>query len=127
MGSVVSVLRFNIIRILERMCSPELLYRLMFPIAALRAVFKERPVALPLPAVIGAGSVVPRTAKFWRNCYLNQTLGFFPERLTTSEWLSRWSFSRLDELVDVQRRGQPAIIAVCHFGPFFLHRLWLRA
>ncbi|HXR03929.1 MAG TPA: hypothetical protein VN836_04395 [Verrucomicrobiae bacterium] len=125
--SAVSYLRFKTIRVLERMCQPQTLYRLLAPVASLRAAFKKCPSALPLPAVIGTGSVIPGTDRFWRNFYLNCTLTNFPERLAAPEWINRCSFSGLDELLEVHRRGQPAVVVVFHFGPVFLLRFWLRA
>jgi lauroyl/myristoyl acyltransferase len=122
-----SFLRFHSIRGCERACSPPNLYRLFALIAGLRAAFKKSPAALPLPVVIGAGSVVPGTGKFWRNYYLNCALSAFPDRLAKPEWLNRCSFSGLEELREVQRCGQPAVIMVCHFGPVYLLRLWLQA
>ena len=125
--SVVSYLRFKTVRALERMCRPPILYRLLAPVANLRAAFKKCPSPLPLPAVIGTGSVIPGTNRAWRNYYMNCALSNFPERLAAPEWLNRCSFSGLDELLEVQRRGQPAVLAVFHFGPAYLLRFWLRA
>jgi lauroyl/myristoyl acyltransferase len=127
MRSVLSYLRFKSLRTLERIFRPDTLYQLQSPVASLRAAFKKCPSVLPLPAVIGDGSVIPGTGKFWRNYYLNRALGSFPERLTAPEWLERCLFSGLERLREVQRRKQPAVIAVCHFGPYFLLRLWLQA
>ena len=127
MTKVFSCIRFYAIRSCERMFPPPTLYRLLVPVAALRAVFKKRREALPLPAVIGTGSVVPGTNKSWQNYYMNRTLGFFPKRLAAAEWLNRCSFSGLDRLREVQQSGRPAVIVVCHFGPVYLLRLWLQA
>src|SRR5208337_4643191 len=131
MRSVISFLRFNIIRLLERMCSPETLCRLLLPVAGLRAAFKKRRPTLPLPAAIGRGSVVPGTTRaspnHWRNYYFNCTLGVFPARLSAPEWLRRCSFSGIEALLETQRQGRPAILVICHFGPCFLLRHWLQA
>jgi len=127
MKNLVSFLRFNIIRGLARSCSPQLLRRVLTCIASLRAAFKKGPGALPLPAAIGAGSVIPGTNRAWRNYYLNCALSFFPERLAAPEWLRRCSFSGLEALCEAQRRQQPSVIVVCHFGPFYLLRFWLQA
>jgi lauroyl/myristoyl acyltransferase len=127
MIGVISFLRFIIIRTLERIFIPPILYKLLLPAASIRAAFKKCPPALPLPAVIGNGSVIPGTNKSWRNYYLNCTLSAFPERLAAPEWLNRCAFSGLEELLEIQRRKQPAVIVICHFGPFFLLRFWLRA
>ena len=125
--SVVSYLRFKSIRVLERTCRPQTLYRLLAPVASLRAAFKKCPAARPLPAIIGTGSVIPGTDRCWRNYYLNCTLSRFPERLAAPEWLNRCSFSGLEKLNAIRRRGQPAVIAVFHFGPTYLLRFWLQA
>jgi len=125
--SVVSFVRFKANRALERMCRPEWLYRLLAPVASLRAALKKCPAALTLPAVIGTGTVIPYTRKAWRNYYLNCALSNFPERLTGPGWFNRCSFFGLDELLEVQRRGRSAIIVILHFGPAYLLRFWLRA
>jgi lauroyl/myristoyl acyltransferase len=127
MPNIYSFLRFHIIRRLERKCHPERLCHLLTPVACVRAAFKKRPSSVSLPATIGVGSVIPGTAKSWQNYYLNGTLSFFPERLAAPEWLKNCSFSGLDPLLEAQARKQPVVIAICHFGPNYLLRIWLRA
>lgn len=127
MKTIVSFLRFNVIRRLERMCSPEMLYRLLLPIARIRAARRQRLLVVPLPAILGRGTVMPAAGKCQRDFYQNRTLSYFPERLATPKWSGRCSFCGLDALREVQRQGRPAVIAMCHFGPFFLLHLWLRA
>jgi hypothetical protein len=127
MGKVVSYLRFHIIRFYERICPPQTLYSLLAPVVSLRAAFKKRPAELPLPVILGVGSIVPGTDKSWYCYYFNCTLSFFPKRLAAPEWLERCSFSGLERLLEVQRQGQPVIIVACHFGPWYLLRFWLRA
>lgn len=124
---ILLLLRFHAIRFLGRRLPPQVLYRLFAPIARFRAAFKKCPAARPLPAAIGTGWIIPGTEKSWYHYYMNNTLSFLPERLAAPEWRERCSFSGLEELLEVQRRGQPVILVVAHFGPYYLLRFWLQA
>ena len=127
MTKIISFLRFKFIRRLERRFDPETLFRLLWPIASIRAVFKKNPPPLPLPTAIGPGTISAGNAQARKNYYQNFTLSFFPERLGDPAWLARCSFSGIESLRDCQRRGQPAILAICHFGPVYLLSRWLQA
>ena len=127
MRNLVSFFRFKLIRFLERISRPEPLYRLFRPIAVVRAAFKRNPVPLQLPAVIGTGWITPGDAKCRQRYYQNCALTFFPERLALPCWRDRCEFAGMDQLRDLQRQNLPAILVVCHFGPFFLLRRWLQA
>jgi long-chain acyl-CoA synthetase len=127
MARIIDFLRFKTIRLLEQNCGPEILYRLLLPIARIRTVFKKNSAGLRLPAVLGAGTISPGGTRARRDFFQNSALTFFPERLAAPVWLERCEFSGLDMLRDCQRQGQPAILAVCHFGPVSLLRRWLQA
>jgi hypothetical protein len=124
---IISLLRFKGIRRLERTFDPETLHRLLRPIACVRAALKKNPPPLQLPAAIGPGTIHAGNATARKNYYLNFTLSFFPERLADPAWLGRCSFYGIEALRECQRRGQPAIIAICHFGPVYLLSRWLQA
>jgi len=127
MTKIIPLLRFKFIRLLERICRPDTLYRLLLPLAVLRAAFKKSTAPQRLPAPVGRGMVAPGNAKSQAGYRQNAVLTFFPDRLRNPAWLSRCSFSGIDRLQDCQRRGQPVILATAHFGPVFLLSRWLQA
>jgi hypothetical protein len=121
------VLRFEVIRRLERLCGPELFYHFLAPLVRLRCALKKWPEPRLLPAAIGTGPVVMETNELRQTIFLNTALEYFPDRLASPEWFRRCSFSGLEALLEVQRRGQPSVVAFCHFGPYILLRPWLNA
>jgi long-chain acyl-CoA synthetase len=127
MTRIIDLFRFEIIRLLERSCGPETIYRWLLPVAGFRTMFKKNSAALRLPPVLGAGAISAGSSRARRDYFQNCALTFFPERLAAPVWRERCEFSGLDLLRDCQRQGQPAILAVCHFGPVFLLRRWLQA
>lgn len=127
MAKFAAFLRFRFIRWLERSCRPEMLYRLFQPLSAFRGALKKNPAARRRPAALGTGMIIPGNTRSQKNYYQNSTLTFFPERLAEPAWLARCAFFGIDQLRDCQRRGQPVILASCHFGPVFLLSRWLQA
>lgn len=123
----VARLRFRLLRWLEKFFSVAGFYRLLRPNAWLRAAFKRSATARPLPAILGGGFVNFGTKKRRRDLAMNRALRVFSERLAEAKWRERCSFSGLEELLAAQQRGQPSIVAVCHFGPIYLLRAWLQA
>lgn len=127
MKDLVSFFRFNLVRLLERLCGPQWLYRLLWPLAVVRGAVKKPHPALPVPAAIGSGVMISGAYKSWKHFYQNCTLCLIPDRLAQPEWLRRCAFSGLEAVFEARSRRQPSIIVVSHFGPYFLFRFWLQA
>jgi hypothetical protein len=125
-----SRLRFLLIRWLERRLSVRSLYRILKPVAFAHAVFplfKSKPPAEPLPDCLRTGKSgctgrPPRT--FW---YLNRTLQYFPERLSSAKWRDRCRIVGLGHLQQARRDGRPVVLAFCHFNAYYLLESWLYA
>ena len=61
------------------------------------------------------------------NDYMNQVLEFFPDRLSGEKWAQNCRAEGLERLQSGLCNKRPTVIAFCHFGPYELIRLWLRA
>jgi len=127
MKRVVQFIRFKFLRALSQTCGPSVFRRLMRPLAAVRSYFKASPPDLAVPEVIGGTTVLRGTRRERRDYFLNNTLSFLPDQLARPEWRSRCRFTGLEALQEYRRQGRPVVLAVCHFGPVYLLRLWLQA
>jgi lauroyl/myristoyl acyltransferase len=131
MRGPIELLRFWMLRKLERRLPPDVLYRTLRPVASVRAAlrlpFHRRRPPLPLPGCFGPDRQVPMGKLRRRTHYLNQALEFFPDRLAAPEWNSRCRINGLEQVRQARRRGKPVLLAFCHFGPYVLLRFWLRA
>jgi len=127
MKKVFPFVRFKTLRALSQVCRPSVFRWLLLPLAAMRAWFKACPPDMAVPAVIGGVPVLRGTRQERRDYFLNNTLSFLPEQLARPDWRSRCTFTGLEAFEECLRRGRPAVLAVCHFGPVYLLRLWLQA
>ena len=123
-----SWLRYTVVRLLERQLSVPALYRLLRPVAIVHAAFplfrRNPPPSLPECLAGGQSSGAERAGR--SAAYLNRTLQYFPEQLSTAKWKGRCQFVGLGPLQEARRRGRPVVLAFCHLGPCFLLAHWLR-
>jgi hypothetical protein len=125
-----SLLRFVLIRWMERGLSVRSLYRILKLVAFAHAafpLFKRKPPSAPLPDCLGTGKSVCEVRPS-RSCwYLNRTLHYFPEQLSSAKWRDCCRIVGLEHLQDARRGGRPVVLAFCHFGAYSLLQSWLRA
>jgi lauroyl/myristoyl acyltransferase len=127
MKDFITLLRFFIVRRLERILPIEILYWVLTPPAFLRALSFRRKPPIPLPDFFGAKKTVRSRVKQDTIFYLNRAIEFFPERLPEARWKSRCRIVGLERLQHAQQGGRPLVLVFCHFGPLFLMPCWLRA
>jgi len=124
------LLRFHLIRRLERSLPADVFYLVIWVQACIRTafrIFKDAPPALPLPPCLRVNTSV-RTVRQWRiEYYLRQALVYFPDRLATAKWQRRCRINGIENLRQAQASGRPVIVAFSHFGPYSLIGYWLRA
>jgi len=114
---------FFTLRGLERLLSPATLYRVLKPLALLRAAFDRME---PLPDYFS--KTTARTFRRARmNYFLSRLIEFFPDRLATPKWQGRFQTSGLDHILEAQKKGRPVVLVCFHFGTFKLIPFWLRA
>jgi hypothetical protein len=129
-GDRIYWLRFALIRWMERRLSVRSLYRILKPVAFAHAVFsllKREPPAAPLPDWLQTGKSVcaERTHRtFW---YLNRTLQYLPEQLSSAKWRDCCRIVGLEHLQEARRDGRPVVLAFCHFNAYYLLESWLHA
>jgi Bacterial lipid A biosynthesis acyltransferase len=125
------LLAFYILRMMESVLPVEVLYWILKPgafvRAALRDGFKKVPLLIVLPGCFNPAGTIPAVRLPRVNLYLDRTLRSYPDRLETSKWFNRSSFVGLDQIRQARQNKRPIILAFCHFGPYILTRLWLRA
>jgi len=123
-------LRFVLIRWLERRLPVRNLYRILKPVAFTHAVFplfKRQPPPAPVPDCLGTGkSVCPEHANRM-SWFLNRTLQYFPDELPAAKWRNCCRIVGLDHLEKARCAGHPVVLAICHFGPYYLLQCWLHA
>jgi lauroyl/myristoyl acyltransferase len=125
------MLRFLIIRMLERRLSVQNLYRVLMPFVFMRATvnsaFKDFRPPVPLPECLQA----TWTRRLYRqqrmNGYLNRILDYFPDQLAGPKWRDRCRINGLDRLQQAQQDGRTVVLAFVHLGPYMLIRTWLRS
>lgn len=118
------LLAFFAIRRLEPYLSPRNLYRLMAPLAFVCAALE----CLPLSPGCFAKSISPRAVRRARMRYhLSKLLEFFPDRLATPKWQSRFHTTGLDQVQEARQQGRGVVLVGFHFGSFRLIPFWLRA
>lgn len=125
-----SWLRFGLVRLLERQLSVQSLYRILRPVAIVHAafpLFRRRATLLALPGCLATGKRLGALRAGRSAVYLNRTLHYFPEQLSSAKWRSRCQIVGLGPLQEARRRGRPVVLAFCHLGPSFLLPHWLRA
>lgn len=61
------------------------------------------------------------------NDYMNQVLEFFPDRLSNEKWSQNCRVEGLEHLQSGLSNKRPTVMAFCHFGPYELIRILLRA
>ena len=121
-------LKFAAVRQLERLLSPEALYRLVALSFRARGADKRPFSPLPLPASLqhdGKRSISVREKR--RGDYFNGMLDFFPDHLSSPKWRDRVEFEGLEHLTSARKNKKAIVLAFCHFGPFFVVRYWLRS
>jgi hypothetical protein len=130
-----SLLRLVLIRWLERRLSVRSLYKILKPIAFAHAVFtvlkgtvlKGKPPSVTLPDCLGTGKPVCAVRPGRTFLYLNRTLQYFPEQLSSAKWRNCCRIVGLEHLQTARRGGRPVVLAFCHFGAYFLLECWLQA
>jgi lauroyl/myristoyl acyltransferase len=127
MKDSIALLRFLIVRRLERMLPIGILYWVLAPAAFLQAFFCQGRPLVTLPDFFGAEKPVRSRIKNDTIFYLNRAMEFFPERLSEARWKSRCRIVGLERLQHAQQNGRPLVLAFCHFGPIFLMSCLLRA
>lgn len=120
-----------LLRLAERWLTVPQLQVLVSPYVQARTaahfLLRTRPAPPAVPDFlqpIGSTAVARRQR---RQLYLNRLLEHFPDRLGSAKWLGRCRIEGLDHVRQAQAEGRPVILAFCHFGPYYLLRLWLRA
>jgi lauroyl/myristoyl acyltransferase len=58
---------------------------------------------------------------------LSRVLEFFPERLATSKWQTRFRTSGLHHIQEARKNGKRVVLVCFHFGTYKLIPFWLRA
>lgn len=124
------MLCFRIIRLLERKLSIQNLYRVLLPLAWLRAMvstaFKRFRPCVPLPECLEAAWSASLNRRLRMNGYLNDVLDYFPDKLGGPKWRERCRITGLDRVQLARRNGRPIVLIFVHFGAFGLIRTWLR-
>jgi hypothetical protein len=127
-AGILSRLTFTALRRLERLLSPDALYRVVAPFIHARTAIKIKRTMLLLPACLrrdGYKFVYSQAKR--RGDHFASMLEYFPDQLSNSKWRNRVEFVGLEHLESARRNRKPVVLAFCHFGPFFLLRYWLRA
>jgi lauroyl/myristoyl acyltransferase len=124
--SISALVVFHLIRFLERIFSPGMLYRTFAFIAWVRPAFKRQRSARPVPECLGGEKQIQASRQpRWRSS-LNRVLQFFPDRLAIEKWRGRLQLDGAEYLETARKQKRPIVLAFCHFGPFSLLRYWLR-
>jgi lauroyl/myristoyl acyltransferase len=129
--SIFGLLFFYSIRWMERRLSVDALYRILyafsFPRAAINCAFKRNRPLPPLPEIF----YFKKTGRLARqqrvDFYLDHLLDFFQDRLAEPKWMSRCHVEGFEPIQEIVKNKRPIVIAVCHFGPYYLSRMLVRA
>jgi lauroyl/myristoyl acyltransferase len=95
--------------------------------ATLNTILKNPRPCVPLPDCLNTAWTAQAARQKRAEGYLNQYIQYFQERLVEPKWRERCRIIGLDRLQQARESGHPVVLAFCHFGPFFLLRIWLRA
>jgi lauroyl/myristoyl acyltransferase len=124
------IFRCCMVRKLERRLSVQTLYRILTPLAFMRAAlttaFKNFLPCAPLPECLQAAWSARLNQRQRMNGYLNQTLDYFPDQLAGPKWQGRCRINGLNRAQQAQQSGRPVVLAFVHFGPCLSIREWLR-
>lgn len=122
---------FSILRRAERRLSPQAVYSVLQPFFFIRATmncaFRARGYATDRPDFLRVSDPARVEREQRMNNYSCHILEFFQDRLAGESWMSRCRIDGLEHLQAARCEGRPAVLAVCHFGPFYLAKYWLRA
>ena len=122
---------FSTLRGMERRFSTQAFYSILKPFFYLRAAvncaFRKRACSSRRPDFLRVPAPARAERQLRTNDYLNRILEFFPDRLADEKWIQNCRAEGLEYLQSTCRNKCPTILAVSHFGPFFLSRFWLRA
>jgi lauroyl/myristoyl acyltransferase len=136
MKRVLKTFWFFIFRALERRLSVRNFYRVLQPLAWIRATlktaFKEKTTFkannhLSLPEFLRVKWSFRLNQRQRMSICLSNVLDYFPDQLATPKWQVCCRINGLDHVQRAQRNGRPVILVSLHFGPYWLTRAWLRS
>jgi lauroyl/myristoyl acyltransferase len=124
-------LSFHLTRGLERILPVMALYwilkRMIFVRAMWHGALRNPPPKIILPSFFKRPGVINCVGMDMINLYLNNRIGFFPERLSSAKWMSRCGVFGLEHIRQARQNGRPVVLAFPHFGPYHQFGYWLRA
>lgn len=81
----------------------------------------------PCPIVYETGKSAREARPSRTLWFLNRTLQYFPELLSSAKWKSRCRIVGLEHLRKARSDGRPVVMAFCHFNAYYLLESWLHA
>jgi lauroyl/myristoyl acyltransferase len=112
---------------MERFLPVPILWCFLLPYALARALTGPRLPVGPWPACLGTK---PGTLGTWQSLtshHLDRALRYLPDRVSSPRWRERCQIVGAERIKAARKAGRPVMLAICHFGPFILTGLWLRA
>lgn len=117
-------LAFSTVRRLEHGLSPRQLYALLRPLASARAALQR---IEPLPGYFSGSTSVQTIRQARTNYLLSRVIEFFPDRLASPKWQSRFQTTGVEHVQEARKNGRRVVLVCFHFGTFKLIPFWLRA
>jgi lauroyl/myristoyl acyltransferase len=115
---------FHAIREVERQLRPTNLYSFLAPLAFSRVALER---ADHLPSFFERSTPL-RTIREARIKYLlSRIVEFFPDRLATTKWQSRFRTSGVHHIQEARKNGRRVVLVSFHYGTYKLIPFWLRA
>jgi lauroyl/myristoyl acyltransferase len=114
----------------ERLFSPAVFHRILWPFFKVRArlyVAFRREKPAPLPDFLQTGQTRQSRTSYRAGFYINRIPDYFSERLAGPKWRNRCQVEGLEHLLAARKSGRPVVLAYCHFGAYFLLRAWMEA
>ena len=130
MKRAAKILCIFIFRALERRLSVRNLYRILKLPAFLWATIKmcgKENHQTPLPQFLQVNGSAQLKRQRHATIFLSNVLDYFPDQLPTPKWKGCCRIHGLERVQTALQNGRPVILALVHFGPYWLMRAWLRS
>jgi lauroyl/myristoyl acyltransferase len=122
---------FSALRHWESQLSQHILYSILKPFfmarAAANCVFRKSRYSSPRPDFLRVRHPGRVERQQRASDYLNRIIEFFPDRLASEKWIQNLQIEGFDCWQAARREGRGVVLAICHFGPYFLLRDLLRS